>query len=82
MLSLYNYWLHVVCFLCAWFLLILLVGSIFNSLIGIVNQLRIMHQIPCHSCQYFIDSYYLKCTIHPDIANTELAINCGDFHSQ
>ena len=81
-LSPYSYWLQVVCFLSAWFLSTLFIGSIFNTWMYIVNKSRMMHQIPCHSCQYFTDSYYLKCTIHPTIANSESAINCCDFQQQ
>ncbi len=43
--------------------------------------MRKLHQIPCSRCQYFTDSYYVKCTVNPKLANTELAINCHDFVS-
>jgi hypothetical protein len=75
----YSYWLQAFCLLSAWLLLILFAVNLWNTLIEIIQKSRTMHQIPCHSCQYFTDSYNLKCTIHPTIANTELAINCRDF---
>jgi hypothetical protein len=46
-----------------------------------IDNIRKLHQIPCSRCQYFTDSYYVKCTVNPKLANTELAINCHDFVS-
>lgn len=75
----HSYWLQAFCLLSAWLLLILFTANVFSALMEILQQSQKMHQIPCHSCQYFTNSYHLKCTIHPAIANTELAINCRDF---
>ncbi|MEA5418260.1 hypothetical protein VB712_03420 [Spirulina sp. CCNP1310] len=41
-----------------------------------------MHRIPCTQCQFFTNQTVLKCTVHPDWANTETAIFCRDFHPQ
>jgi hypothetical protein len=38
-----------------------------------------MHEIPCNGCQFFTNDYRLKCTVHPQIANSEAAINCRDY---
>ncbi len=38
-----------------------------------------MHQIPCSNCKFFTNDHRLKCTVSPSIANTEQAINCGDY---
>jgi hypothetical protein len=38
-----------------------------------------MHQIPCTRCQFFTNCAALKCTVHPDIALSEQAIQCPDF---
>jgi hypothetical protein len=40
---------------------------------------KTMHQIPCARCRYFTNDYRLKCSVHPQIANTEGAINCRDY---
>jgi RNA polymerase subunit RPABC4/transcription elongation factor Spt4 len=39
-----------------------------------------MRQIPCSNCQFFVDSRYLKCPVHPKIALSEAAIGCDDYH--
>jgi RNA polymerase subunit RPABC4/transcription elongation factor Spt4 len=41
---------------------------------------KTMHQIPCARCRYFTNDHRLKCPVHPQIANTEGAINCRDYH--
>jgi hypothetical protein len=41
-----------------------------------------LHQVPCHKCQYFNNSCYLKCTVNPHIACSEAAIDCRDYHPQ
>lgn len=46
-----------------------------------IKNLRKLHQIPCSHCQYFTNSSYVKCTVHPQLANTESAIDCHDFVS-
>lgn len=67
------------CFFCAWFLVILFAWSIFSAVKDGVATTQKMHQIPCSDCQYFTGDYRLKCTVRPSIANTEEAINCGDY---
>ncbi len=46
-----------------------------------VDNIRTLHRIPCSGCQYFTNSPYVKCTVNPKLANTELAIDCHDFVS-
>ena len=46
-----------------------------------IVQAKKMHQIPCTKCRFFTGDYRLKCTINPSLANTESAIDCGDFCS-
>jgi hypothetical protein len=41
-----------------------------------------LHSVPCSKCQYFTDSRYLKCTVHPALACSEEAIDCRDFVPQ
>jgi hypothetical protein len=38
-----------------------------------------LHQIPCHKCEYFTNSCYLKCTVNPHLACSEAAIGCRDY---
>jgi hypothetical protein len=72
----------LICLLVAW-------GLSFSAFAVIViycsdgwKYLRQLHRIPCSKCQYFCDSRYLKCTVFPDKACTELAIDCADFRPQ
>ena len=44
-----------------------------------IKQLRRLHQIPCHRCQYYTGSHYLKCPVHPMNAFSEDAIACADY---
>jgi hypothetical protein len=71
-----------ICFLSAWTLTILVVWSLWATARDSVTTAKQMHQIPCTNCQFFTDDYRLKCTVHPSIANTEEAINCGDFQAK
>lgn len=68
-----------ICFVSAWTLMILVVWSLWATTRDSVATAKQMHQIPCTNCQFFTDDYRLKCTVHPSIANTEEAIDCGDF---
>ena len=38
-----------------------------------------LQAIPCSRCQFFTNNHQLKCTVHPEIAMSEAAINCPDF---
>lgn len=37
------------------------------------------HKIPCRSCRYFVNNYYLNCAVHPSRALTDQAIACPDY---
>ncbi|MDB9496531.1 hypothetical protein PN441_18505 [Spirulina major CS-329] len=58
-------------------------GVVVWQLVGFGRSVRqramTMHQIPCTQCQFFTNHPALKCTIHPQTANTETAIACRDF---
>ncbi|MGL5834917.1 MAG: hypothetical protein ACRC1Z_17045 [Waterburya sp.] len=60
--------------LCSW--------SLISCILDVIAQAKKMHQIPCSNCRFFTGDYRLKCTINPSIANTEQAIDCGDYHRQ
>jgi hypothetical protein len=68
-----------ICFVSAWFLVILILLSMWSAIAETIYRSKIMHQIPCSQCQFFSDDYRLKCTVHPDIANSEEAIGCRDY---
>ena len=38
-----------------------------------------LHQVPCYKCKYFTNSCYLKCTVNPQLACSEDAIDCRDY---
>ncbi|MEB3281291.1 MAG: hypothetical protein VKK42_20445 [Lyngbya sp.] len=46
-----------------------------------IHHLKRLHSIPCSRCAYFTGDYHLKCTVHPKMALTEEALECGDFES-
>lgn len=60
--------------LCSW--------SLISCILDAIAQAKRMHQIPCTNCRFFTGDYRLKCTINPSIANTEQAIDCGDYHRE
>ena len=64
---------------CACVIMILFVRSIWLTLKKGINYLKMLHQIPCHGCEYFTNDYRLKCTVHPIKACSEEAIACIDF---
>ncbi len=70
------------CFFLAWTFLFLLVWTLWQNIRDLTKQARQMHKIPCTHCQFFTNISYLKCTVRPDIANTEQAIHCLDYYSQ
>lgn len=66
-------------FSCCFVILMLFVVSTWLTLKKGINYLKSLHQIPCHSCEFFTNSHYLKCTVHPTKACSEQAIGCIDF---
>lgn len=69
-----------ICLVTAWGMLGLVLWSLWSAARDSVDIAKQMHQIPCANCQFFTADYRLKCTVHPSRANTEEAIDCGDFH--
>jgi hypothetical protein len=72
----------LVCLLIAWGLSI---GTFVTILVSCTQGFRYvgkLHSVPCSKCQYFTGSQYLKCTVHPNLACSEEAIDCRDFLSQ
>jgi hypothetical protein len=71
--------LTAVCFVTAWVVVGLVLLTIWTSISDARTYTNQMHQIPCSGCQFFTNTYYLKCTVRPTSALTEDAINCADF---
>lgn len=67
------------CFFLAWTFILLLGWTLWASIRDTTQRAREMHRIPCTRCQFFTNSYQLKCTVRPSVANTEQAIYCSDF---
>jgi hypothetical protein len=68
-----------ICFVVAWSLVLMMASSLWSAFNDSVSRAKKMHQIPCTGCQFFTADYRLKCTVHPEIANTEDAIDCKDY---
>ena len=75
----YSAYLQPLYFCGAWVLLGLLIVSGIRIIRNVVKNGQEMRKIPCTDCQYFTNDYRLKCTIQPNIANTQLAVDCPDF---
>lgn len=63
----------------AWMLLVLLAWNLWQFVQEALAIAQRMHQIPCSQCRFFSGDYRLKCSVHPDWAATELAIDCPDY---
>jgi hypothetical protein len=66
-------------FLLACLLLFLGTWSLVSPLLTAIAKAKQMHRIPCTKCNFFTNDHRLKCTIKPQIANTEEAIGCRDY---
>jgi hypothetical protein len=67
-------------FICLW--VSMLIGFACTALVALKEgtyQVKRLHQIPCHNCDFFTNDHRLKCTVNPIIACTEDAITCRDF---
>ncbi|MGK7942836.1 MAG: hypothetical protein AB4058_00020 [Microcystaceae cyanobacterium] len=71
-----------ICFVLAWIFIMTLASTLWGSLRDVTNRAKSMHQIPCTNCRFFTNDYRLKCTVQPNIANTEQAIDCHDFSAK
>lgn len=63
----------------AWWLAFATVLTVWRTARQGVQQAQQMHRIPCVNCQFFTGDYRLKCTVRPEAALTEDAIDCRDF---
>jgi hypothetical protein len=72
----------IFCIVCAWTIVISCIWSVFLTLKKGRNYLTMLHEIPCHNCEYFTNDHRLKCTVHPTKACSEQALNCIDFEQK
>lgn len=71
-----------ICFGFAWLLMALFVWNIWDGVRATWARAKQMHQVPCSNCVFFTNNHRLKCTVHPDIANSESAIDCRDYQAR
>jgi hypothetical protein len=71
-----------ICFLIAWSIAFGSCWTIYQNCKAGFIHVKKLHQVPCHKCQYFTNSCYLKCTVNPQIACSEDAIDCRDYQPQ
>jgi len=64
---------------CLWLVLVGFLWSIGEAFIQGRANLQRLHQIPCCGCSFFTNDYHLKCTVHPNTALSEAAIDCLDY---
>lgn len=77
--GLLSFFIVPICFITGWTLLFLIISNFFFAFKDLSKTVKVMHQIPCPNCQFFVNDSRLKCTVRPSIANTEEAINCYDY---
>lgn len=68
-----------ICFISAWVFLAAIAWTLGRAMGATLAQAKQMHQIPCAHCQFFTNDHRLKCTVHPQYANSERAIDCLDY---
>ncbi len=78
-LHLFQAILVPVCFVLAWLIVALLAWSLWAAIRDAVGKAKQMHEIPCANCQFFTNTHYLKCPVHPKSALSEDAIGCPDY---
>jgi aminoglycoside phosphotransferase len=70
-------------FICLWiFMMLVFLWSVIRASQKAASQLKRLHQIPCHKCDFFTNDYRLKCTVDPIQACTEEAISCIHFEAK
>lgn len=72
----------ILCCILAWGMAIGFCLTIYQNCKAGLFHVKRLHQVPCHKCKYFTNSCYLKCTINPQFACSEDAIDCRDYQPQ
>jgi hypothetical protein len=70
-----------ICFAVAWMIVGFGLWEGVKAIRSMFDYISRLHQIPCSTCRYWANHACLKCTVHPDIAMTEAAIDCVDYQS-
>ncbi len=70
-----------ICFVLAWLLVGAVVWSLVSALQTAIHTAKLMHSIPCANCQFFTNTHYLKCPVHPSKALSQEAIDCPDYQT-
>jgi hypothetical protein len=65
--------------LLGWGFVAILCSSLWCFWRDFLKASQTMHQIPCARCRFFTNCAALKCTVHPETALSEQAIQCPDF---
>lgn len=68
-----------ICFVLAWLLVGAVVWTVVSALRAAIHNAKTLHSIPCANCQFFTNTHYLKCPVHPSEALSQEAINCPDY---
>lgn len=69
------------CFSVAWLLVGMVTWSFWSAIRDITAQAQQMHNVPCANCQFFTNTHFLKCPVHPSNALSLEAINCPDYQA-
>ncbi len=67
------------CVLAIWALIYLTPFAFWKALRYRIRRVEPSHKIPCSKCQYFQNSPYLQCAVHPSKVLKTEAINCPDY---
>lgn len=62
-----------------WAVVLIFVLAVLLAVNDGVKRLQRLHQVPCFRCQYYTNSPYLKCPVHPLNAGSEAALCCTDY---
>jgi hypothetical protein len=68
-----------ICFVLAWLLVAALAWTTWTAIRDAVASAKKMHEIPCANCQFFTNTHFLKCPVHPKSALSTDAIGCPDY---
>jgi hypothetical protein len=77
-----NKHMILTCSILAWGMLFSICWTVAHHCQSGFFHVKRLHEIPCYECKYFTNSCYLKCTVNPQTACSEAAINCQDYQNQ
>ncbi|NJO78359.1 MAG: hypothetical protein HC827_07415 [Cyanobacteria bacterium RM1_2_2] len=68
-----------ICFISAWLLVGAVTWTAWAAIRDTVSTAKKLHEIPCANCQFFTNTHFLKCPVHPKSALSTDAIDCPDY---